>query len=228
MIALALPHTTIAARRARIALRRTVIVARAQGERAREESVAMTAVHADLEPDPSALMVRVAQSQDRAAFQVLFLQFAPRVKTYLIRHGAAPQQAEDLAQETLMTVWRKAAYFDPDKASVAAWVFTIARNLRIDTIRRERSAIAYALAGPEPQDAPDTPEDESQTAQREARVRDAIKVLPREQLEVIRLSFFFDKAHAEIASELSLPLGTVKSRLRLALARLRGVVGDLI
>lgn len=181
----------------------------------------------DAEPDAGELMRRIAQSADRAAFQALFLQLAPRVKTYLIRHGAPAGLAEDLAQETLLTVWRKAAYFDPSKASVAAWVFTIARNLRIDTVRRERSAIAYALAAPEPQAAPETPEDDSQTAEREMRVKEAIKHLPREQLEVVRLSFFFDKPHAEIASELSLPLGTVKSRLRLALARLRGVVGDL-
>ena len=181
----------------------------------------------EAEPDAGELMRRIAQSADRAAFQALFLQLAPKVKTYLIRHGAPAGLAEDLAQETLLTVWRKAAYFDPSKASVAAWVFTIARNLRIDTLRRERSAIAYALAGPEPQAAPETPEDDSQTAEREMRVTEAIKHLPREQLEVVRLSFFFDKPHAEIASELSLPLGTVKSRLRLALARLRGVVGDL-
>ena len=181
----------------------------------------------DAEPDPQALMLRIAQHADRAAFQALFLQFAPKVKTYLIRHGAPAGLAEDLAQETLLTVWRKAAYFDPGKASVAAWVFTIARNLRIDTVRRERSAIAYALAGPEPQPPPDTPEDKSQAAERETRITTAIETLPREQLEVVRLSFFFDKPHAEIASELHLPLGTVKSRLRLALARLRGVVGDL-
>jgi RNA polymerase sigma-70 factor, ECF subfamily len=217
MIALSLPHDTISNRRATQRARRPLVMRTSE-----EVSVTVAA-----EPDVGELMRRIAQDADRAAFQALFLQLAPRVKTYLIRHGAPPGLAEDLAQETLLTVWRKAAYFDPAKASVAAWVFTIARNLRIDTIRRERSAMAYALAAPEPQAAPETPEDDSQTAEREVLVNEAIKSLPREQLEVVRLSFFFDKPHAEIANELSLPLGTVKSRLRLALAKLRGVVGDL-
>lgn len=173
------------------------------------------------------LVVRIARTQDRAAFKALFLMFAPKVKGYLIRQGAPPLQAEDLAQETLLTVWRKAAYFDPARASVAAWVFTIARNLRIDALRRERSAIAYALtpAGPDVETA--TPATEREEAERGERVRTALATLPVDQLEVIRLSFFSDMAHAEIASALSLPLGTVKSRVRLALAKLRGMVGEL-
>ena len=177
--------------------------------------------------EASELVLRIAQKRDKSAFRALFVLLAPKVKAYLIRHGAPPAQAEDLAQETLLTVWRKADYFDPSKASVAAWVFTIARNLRIDTLRRERSAMAYAIAVREPEESPPTPEGESQAAERETRVRAAMQTLPREQLEVIRLSFYSDKPHAEIADELSLPLGTVKSRLRLAMARLRGMVGDL-
>jgi RNA polymerase sigma-70 factor (ECF subfamily) len=177
--------------------------------------------------DPASLVLRIAERQDREAFKTLFRTFAPRIKTYLIRQGAAADKAEELAQETLLTVWRKATYFDPGRASVSAWVFTIARNLRIDTLRREKSAVAYALSVHEPEATEETPHTVNEIAQAQARVREAIRVLPAEQLQVIQLSFFEDKAHAEIAEELALPLGTVKSRLRLALARLRGLVGDL-
>ncbi len=221
MIAQALSYETVQSRRIERQGRRSArVILRVVGE---------TAVIAEAEPveDACALMLRITQARDKAAFRALFQMLAPKVKAYLIRHGAPPAQAEDLAQETLLTVWRKAEYFDPRKASVAAWVFTIARNLRIDALRRERSAMSYALSVLEPDQAPDNPEIESSTAEREGRVRDAMQSLPREQLEVIRLSFYSDKAHAEIAHELSLPLGTVKSRLRLALARLRGMVGDL-
>jgi RNA polymerase sigma-70 factor, ECF subfamily len=220
MIARAFLHETISQRRSAWRARAARTVLRVVGE---------SAVITETEPvtDTGLLMLRIAQSQDKAAFKALFLQLAPKVKAYLIRHGALAAQAEDLAQETLLTVWRKAAYFDPKKASVSAWVFTIARNLRIDALRRERSAVAYAVAVHEPDESPPSPEAENETAEREGRIRAAISTLPAEQLEVIRLSFFSDKPHAEIASELSLPLGTVKSRLRLALARLRGMVGDL-
>lgn len=177
--------------------------------------------------DTAELMRRIAETRDKAAFRALFAALAPRVKAYLIRHGATPVQAEDLAQETLLTVWRKAAYFDPTRANLSAWVFTIARNLRIDALRRERSAVAYALAVYEPEQPPALPDSEHQAAQEGDRIRQAMATLPPDQLEVIRLSFFSDKPHGEIASELSLPLGTVKSRLRLALAKLRGLVGDL-
>jgi RNA polymerase sigma-70 factor (ECF subfamily) len=179
------------------------------------------------ELDAADCMARIVGTRDRAAFKLLFLAYAPKVKTYLIRHGAAAPQAEELAQEALLTLWRKADYYDPQRASVAAWLFTIARNLRIDAIRKEQSAIAYALAVPAVEETHHSPEDDSEAAEREVRIREAVRVLPPEQMEVIRLSFFFDKPHAEIARELSLPLGTVKSRLRLAVARLKAGLGDL-
>jgi RNA polymerase sigma-70 factor (ECF subfamily) len=174
-------------------------------------------------------MAAIVAHRDREAFKTLFLAFAPRLKTYLIRHGAPAAQAEELAQEAMLTLWRKSAYYDPRRASVAAWLFTIARNLRIDTLRKERSALSYELSLPtEAMSAQQaTPEDESDLAEREDRVREAVRILPPDQLEVVRLSFFFDKPHAEIAQMLSLPLGTVKSRLRLAAVKLRSVLGDL-
>lgn len=174
-----------------------------------------------------ACMARIVATKDRDAFKSLFLTFAPRVKGYLLRHGASPVQAEELAQETMLTVWRKAEYYDAGRAPVAAWIFTIARNLRIDVLRKEQSALTYALSPPIGEDGPASPEEESQIAERESRLRDAIRRLPSDQMAVVRLSFFSDKPHSEIARDLCLPLGTVKSRLRLAVARLRNALEDM-
>lgn len=174
----------------------------------------------------SQLVGAIATRQDRAAFAELFTYFAPRVKAYLLRLGAAPAAAEDLAQETMLTVWRKAALFDPAKASMSTWIFTIARNLRIDALRRERypevphEDVADA-ADPAPQ-----ADDVLLLAQNQARVRAAIDALPAEQAQVVRLSFFADKPHREIERELGIPLGTVKSRLRLAMRHIRSFLGE--
>ena len=192
----------------------------------RSGGVVVTVAEAS-ELDTAGCMARIVEARDRTAFKLLFLAYAPKVKTYLIRHGASAAQAEELAQEALLTLWRKAEHYDPQRASVAAWLFTIARNLRIDAIRKEQSAMAYVLATPAVEALQDSPEDDSEIAEREVRLREAVRILPAEQMEVVRLSFFFDKPHAEIARELCLPLGTVKSRLRLAIARLRSVLGDL-
>jgi len=177
--------------------------------------------------DAGDLIVKIAEHRDREAFRSLFLIFAPKVKSYLIRQGANDARAEELAQEALLTVWRKASSYDPGRAGAAAWIFTIARNLRIDALRREQAAMAYTLCPPPEGEAPATPEAEQDGREREMRVRQAMAGLPAEQIAVVQLSFYQDKAHAEIARDLGLPLGTVKSRLRLALARLRGLVGDL-
>jgi RNA polymerase sigma-70 factor (ECF subfamily) len=168
----------------------------------------------------------IAVRRDRSAFAALFGHFAPRVKSYMLRLGAEPLLAEELAQETLLAVWRKAAAFDPAKAAPSTWIFTIARNLRIDVARRGRRG----EPAEDPSDVPDaepTPADALVAAQSESRVRAALLCLPPEQAEVVRLSFFSDKPHSEIAEALSLPLGTVKSRLRLAMGRLRDLLGDL-
>jgi len=165
------------------------------------------------------LLGRVAAQRDRAAFAALFAHFAPRVKAYLLRLGASPAVAEDLAQEALLNLWRKAHLFDPAKASAATWLFTIARNLRIDAIRREQRPEL------DPEDflpaAAPAADDGLAMAEDEARLRAALKDLSVEQIQVIELSFFADKPHSQIAAELDIPLGTVKSRLRLAMARLK-------
>lgn len=178
------------------------------------------------EQEAAQLIVAVACSSDRVAFARLFTHFAPRVKTYLLRVGTTPAIAEDLAQETMLTVWRKAAFFDPARAGAAAWVFTIARNLRIDVLRREHHAAALVEAPPDPSPEPPRADALLTAAERERRVRAALVCLSSEQAEVVRLSFFQDKPHAEIERELGIPLGTVKSRLRLAMMRLRLLLDD--
>ena len=173
----------------------------------------------------NALLIRVGTARDRAAFEMLFRHFAPRIKAYLLRLGAGAAAAEDLAQEAMLAIWRKAAMFDPAKASAATWIFTIARNLRIDALRRERR--------PEfdPNDPAFVPEAEPAAdtgmvrADEDARLREAITLLSPEQAKVVELSFFADKPHSIIAQELGLPLGTVKSRLRLAMTHIRTALG---
>jgi RNA polymerase sigma factor (sigma-70 family) len=165
----------------------------------------------------------VAEHQDRAAFGRLFTHFAPRIKRYLMQSGSPETQAEELAQEALAAVWRKAALFDPAHAAASTWIFTIARNLRVDALRRRQ--------GSEPTEpdfdadlieAEQPAADERLHAARLAeRLLGALAQLPPEQQQVLRLSYYEDEPHARIADVLGIPLGTVKSRMRLAVAQLR-------
>ncbi len=178
-------------------------------------------------PDHAALILAIARRGDRAAFAVLFAHFAPRVKAWMMRAGATPAAAEELAQETMLMVWRKASLFDSSRAGASTWIFTIARNLRVDAIRRERHPSELLAEGSEERDEAAPADHAFDLIQREARIRDALTLLPPEQATVIQKSFFEDKAHADIERELGIPLGTVKSRLRLAMNRLRAALGDL-
>ncbi|QND55198.1 sigma-70 family RNA polymerase sigma factor (plasmid) [Phyllobacterium sp. 628] len=175
--------------------------------------------------DYSLKIAAIAQSGDRAAFAALFAYYAPRIKGFFMRGGMAPGQAEELAQETMLTVWRKAGLFDAGKASASTWIFTIARNLRIDIIRRERYPAAHLMEEHEPELEP-SPADNLLHVEDEQRVRTAMQSLSPEQINVIRLHYFDDKPHSEIARTLDLPLGTVKSRLRLAMQHLRNLLGE--
>lgn len=175
--------------------------------------------------DWNAKMQAVARHGDREAFGELFLHFAPRVKAYLQKLGAGPA-AEELTQEAMLTVWRKAPLFDRQKASAGTWIFTIARNLRVDALRRERRP-EFGYDDPALSAPMETQVDISLANQQaEERVRQAMLQLPPEQAEIVRASFFSDKPHSQIAAEFNLPLGTVKSRLRLAMNRLRTALGD--
>ena len=174
------------------------------------------------------LIGRVAAHGDRDAFKLLFEHFAPRVKGFLVKAGMNADAAEEIAQNTLLTVWRKAAQFDPASAGAAAWIFTIARNLRIDSARqaarRARAAVSAERDGtPEVADSPETMMSRRDDV---SRVEAALLRLSEEQSTVIRMSFIEERPHGEIAERLGLPLGTVKSRIRLAMARLRDFLDD--
>lgn len=177
----------------------------------------------------AALIEAVAKRGDREAFATLFEYFGPRIKAFMRRSGASEQGADELAQEALLAVWSKARLFDPGSVGASAWIFTIARNLRIDGLRREKRAGRDHTVEIDPEfhvDEGPQPDAILAGSQLESRVRNAMTLLSRDQLRVIELSFFDEKAHAEIAQTLQIPLGTVKSRLRLAMNRLRGLLGD--
>jgi RNA polymerase sigma-70 factor, ECF subfamily len=173
------------------------------------------------------LLQRVAQRGDVEAFQALFSTFAPRVRSYMIRQGADGTTAEELAQETLLTVWRKAGLYNGEKGSATTWIFTIARNLRIDRLRRELPWQELPDGHDEEQSDDISPEEAVSENERGVRVRDALSRLPGDQLEVVSLSYLDGLSHSEIADRLKLPLGTVKSRMRLAYQKIRECVGDL-
>jgi RNA polymerase sigma-70 factor (ECF subfamily) len=167
------------------------------------------------------LLLKVAAGE-REAFAALFGGYARKVKSYLIRLGAAPAVAEDLAQDAMVSVWRRAASFDASKAKASTWIFVIARNAWIDKLRRERVELAYRQATPPAEESPEeAPDDAAEREQAAVHIAAAIETLSDEQRKVVQLAFFEDRPHSEIAERLSLPLGTVKSRLRLALIKLR-------
>jgi RNA polymerase sigma-70 factor (ECF subfamily) len=163
----------------------------------------------------------VATKRDRTAFARLFDFYAPRVYAYLLRLRLEPGVADELTQDVMTTLWQKAELFDRTKSSVGTWLFRIAHNRRIDVHRRDRE---NTVPEPRPTDTPDpspAPDDSLDMSQREASIRAALRLLPEEQLDLIRLAFFEGLSHGGIASQTGLPLGTVKSRLRLAFSRLR-------
>lgn len=171
-------------------------------------------------------VLRAVASQDRASFAELFRHFAPRVKSYMLRLGSDDSQAEELAQETMTIVWRKAGQFDPARAAASTWIFTIARNRRIDMFRRTNRP---TLDPNDPALVPDPPiQGDAVLEQKQVatRVQAALATLPEEQRQVLQMSFFDEKTHSEIAAALDLPLGTVKSRIRLAFGRVKASIGD--
>lgn len=165
----------------------------------------------------------IRDNQDSAAFAQLFAHFAPRVKAFLMKAGSSPEFSEECVQEVMATLWRKAHMFDPTKASVSTWIYTIARNRKIDMIRKQRR--------PEPEELPWGPEQEPAAddamalAQETDQLAAAIADLPEKQRSLIERAYFGELSHSEIAAETGLPLGTIKSRIRLALERLRHAMG---
>lgn len=177
--------------------------------------------------EASGLIVKMARDGDRQAFAVLFGFYFPRVKAYLLRGGASPSAAEEIAQETMLRVWRKASAFDPQTGAASTWIFVIARNLRIDRLRGERGQEEREPDPSEEPEAPPTGEMITIMKQRGDRVRAALESLSPDQSQIIRLFYFEERPHSDIARSLGLPLGTVKSRVRLAVERLRGTLEDV-
>jgi RNA polymerase sigma-70 factor (ECF subfamily) len=172
------------------------------------------------------LLVQVAAKQDRTAYAELFSYYAPRVKSYLMRLGADNAQAEEIAQDVMVTVWRKAGLFDRRQASVSTWIFRVARNRRIDVFRRTRRPDLDPEETMILPSAIEAPEARVEAMETEARVRQAMKDLPEEQLLLLRLAFYEGLSHREIAEKLDVPLGTVKSRIRLAFVKMKSRLGD--
>lgn len=170
------------------------------------------------------LITRVAQNRDRQAFGQLFDHFAPRLKSFMMRKNTSAELAEDLVQEAMIAVWTKAALYEPSKGSVTTWVFTIARNLRIDRIRRDVHMPTTELGDyDEPSEAPEG-EELLGRKQEDGLVARALQAIPEEQRQILVLSFVEEMPQSEIAAKLSIPLGTVKSRMRLAYGHLRRIL----
>jgi RNA polymerase sigma factor (sigma-70 family) len=174
------------------------------------------------------LIGRVAAGRDLAAFKALFEHFAPRIKGFLLKTGTSDDQAEDIAQETMVAVWRKAELFDPATSGAAAWIFTIARNLRIDAARRASRTVRVDHEAEQEYlaDSAESPEISLSRVDERSKVTAALQRLSQEQSDVIRLSFIEERPHSEIAKQLGIPLGTVKSRIRLAMNRLRDLLDE--
>jgi RNA polymerase sigma-70 factor (ECF subfamily) len=167
------------------------------------------------------LLVAVGENHDRDAFVRLFEHYAPRVKSFLMKGGLTPEQADEVAQETMLTVWQKAPSYDPKRAAAGTWIFTIARNRRIDLQRKNK----HTGPMPEEHDMPAAtdlqPGEAMEQSQDTRALSAAIDNLPDEQADLIRRAFLEDKTHQDIAAETGLPLGTIKSRIRLGLGKLR-------
>ncbi|MGY9006650.1 MAG: sigma-70 family RNA polymerase sigma factor [Alphaproteobacteria bacterium] len=193
----------------------------------RDNTVVDNGTSGDSEKDELAAYIEaIAVNKDREAFKRLFGLMAPQIKAYCIKRGSNPAAAEEMAQETMIQVWRRAGQFDARRASVKTWIYTIARNKRIDHFRKEQrpELTAEDLAqGISPSlDA----QDHMELAEAGETLAEKIRDLSAEQAEVIHKAFFEDKTHQVIAEELNLPLGTVKSRIRLALNKLRSSMAE--
>lgn len=167
---------------------------------------------------------QIASAKSRAAFSEVFEYFAPRLKSYLIRLGSEASSAEEIMQDVMLNVWRKAGQYDRRQASVSTWIFRIARNRRIDTLRRLNKPELDAedpMLQPAESEQPDITVNRAQI---EAQVRTAMDTLPEEQIILLKAAFYEGLSHSEIAKKFDLPLGTVKSRIRLAFLRLRGTL----
>ena len=172
------------------------------------------------------LLVRVGRDRDKSAFKQIFGYFAPRVKSFLLRFGTDMSLAEEIAQEAMIMVWRRAETYDPRQSGASTWIFTIARNKRIDRLRRENRPLPDMTDPALMPEKVETGEIQVARQQQEKKIRHALKNLPEEQAKMIFSAYYEEKSHREIAEESGVALGTVKSRIRLALNRLRTHVDE--
>ncbi len=169
--------------------------------------------------DLNSLVLRIAQHQDKQAFAELFDAVSSRLKAYAFRCGATDTEAEEIVQESLLTVWRKAGQFNPKTASAVTWLYTIVRNKRIDLARKHKN-VQIVSDDLYPEQATDDLENDVERDLNGEIVRTLLTSLPEEQRQIVYMVYFEGKTHSEISSELDLPLGTIKSRLRLAMKKL--------
>ena len=175
-----------------------------------------------------ALIEAIAANGDRQAFADLFEHYAPRLKAFGLKQGVTADKVEELVQETMLMVWRKAESFDTSRGTASNWIFTIMRNKRIDMFRRQKHPEYELDESMDIVDESATPDDQVNMFQERDRIREAVSTLPAAQMEIVQKAFFEDKSHGEIAEDLGIPLGTVKSRIRLAVARLRILVEEAV
>lgn len=178
----------------------------------------------DLSQDEMVRLLSIV-GRDRSvdAFEAIFRFYAPRIRTFMAVKTRDRQAAEELMQETMTAVWNKAAQFDPARGNVAAWIYTIARNVRIDAYRRRRPEFDVNDPAFVPDDVASADQDFQQLQEAQL-LRGAMATLPEEQIDVLRRAFFDEASHSTIARDLGVPLGTVKSRIRLAFAKLRSAL----
>ncbi len=172
----------------------------------------------------SSSLESVGKNQDKEAFNIIFRHFAPRLKSFLTKAGSTETQAEGVIQEVMIAVWTKSKTYDRSKSSVSTWIYTIARNKRIDKLRKEKRHILSE--SDEGLEVPinSTQENEIFSSQLSNNIKKYMSNLPEEQSKLLKLSYFYDKTHVDISNELKIPLGTVKSRIRLALTKMRHLV----
>jgi len=190
----------------------------------RDESRPVSQTKTDLSQQ-TVWMIAVRENRDTTAFAALFDHFAPRLKGFIIRSGATAHQAEEIVQDVMLTVWRKAAMFDPHRAQVSAWIYQIARNRQIDIARKENRPMPEEL-----KQEPGTDQDASQILgleQEAGKLKSALAQLRPEQREIIEKAYLGELTHQEISAQTGLPMGTIKSRIRLGLERLRHELKDL-
>ena len=169
-----------------------------------------------------AAILNIAESHDIGSFKKIFEYFSPRLKSFLMKSGAEESIAEEIIQETMTIIWTKADYYDPKVASPSTWIYTIARNKKIDILRKSRKAILEDIeTAVLPAVEPKT-EENIEHDQKFDLIAQQLDSLPKDQLDLLKMNFFEEKSHGEISELTGIPLGTVKSRIRLALEKIRG------